>query len=29
MALQEKVHFFWGTDGSHFMKVINENGQKI
>ncbi|MRR16037.1 MAG: branched-chain amino acid ABC transporter substrate-binding protein [Deltaproteobacteria bacterium] len=28
MALQEKVHFFWGTDGSHFMKVINETAKK-
>jgi branched-chain amino acid transport system substrate-binding protein len=28
MALQEKVHFFWGTDGSHFMKVINETANK-
>ncbi len=24
MALQEKVHIFWGTDGSHMMKIINE-----
>ena len=24
MALQEKVHIFMGTDGSHMMKVINE-----
>ncbi len=31
MALQEKVHFFWGTDGSHLMKIINEvaNRHKI
>ncbi len=28
MALQEKVHFFWGTDGSHFMKIINETANK-
>ncbi len=28
MALQEKVHFFWGTDGSHFMKIINETAKK-
>lgn len=28
MALQEKVHFFWGTDGSHFMKIINETASK-
>ncbi len=28
MALQEKVHFFWGTDGSHFMKVINDTARK-
>ena len=24
MALQEKVHVFMGTDGSHMMKIINE-----
>ena len=24
MALQEKVHVFWGTDGTHYQKVINE-----
>lgn len=28
MALQEKVHVFWGTDGSHFMKVINDTANK-
>ena len=28
MALQEKVHFFWGTDGSHMMKIINETAKK-
>ena len=28
MALQEKVHFFWGTDGSHFMKIINDTARK-
>lgn len=28
MALQEKVHFFWGTDGSHFMKIINDTANK-
>jgi len=28
MAIQEKVHFFWGTDGSHLMKIINETANK-
>ena len=28
MALQEKVHVFLGTDGSHLMKVINEVASK-
>ncbi len=28
MALQEKVHFFWGTDGSNMMKIINETANK-
>ena len=28
MVLQEKVHFLWGTDGSHFMKIINEVANK-
>ena len=28
MALQEKVHAFWGTDGSHLMKVINQAAEK-
>lgn len=28
MALQEKVHVFLGTDGSHLMKVINEVANK-
>jgi ABC-type branched-subunit amino acid transport system substrate-binding protein len=28
MALQEKVHAFLGTDGSHLMKVINEVANK-
>ncbi len=28
MALQEKVHVLWGTDGSHIMKVINQTAAK-
>ncbi len=28
MALQEKVHVLWGTDGSHLMKVINQTAEK-
>jgi branched-chain amino acid transport system substrate-binding protein len=28
MALQEKVHAFWGTNGSHLMKIINETANK-
>lgn len=28
MALQEKVHAFLGTDGSHLMKIINETANK-
>ena len=28
MILQEKVHFLWGTDGSHMMKVINETANR-
>jgi branched-chain amino acid transport system substrate-binding protein len=28
MALQEKVQFFWGTDGSNMMKIINETANK-
>jgi ABC-type branched-subunit amino acid transport system substrate-binding protein len=28
MALQEKVHVVWGTDGSHMMKIINETAKK-
>src|SRR5512139_113520 len=28
MALQEKVHVLWGTDGSHLMKVINQVAAK-
>lgn len=28
MALQEKVHFFWGTSGSNMMKIINEVANK-
>lgn len=28
MALQEKVHVLWGTDGSHLMKVINQVADK-
>ena len=28
MALQEKVHAFLGSDGSHHMKVINETANK-
>jgi len=28
MALQEKVHVLWGTDGSHLMKVINQVAEK-
>ncbi len=28
MALQEKVHVLWGTDGSHIMKVINQTAEK-
>jgi len=28
MALQEKVHAFLGSDGSHYMKIINETANK-
>jgi ABC-type branched-subunit amino acid transport system substrate-binding protein len=28
MALQEKVHVLWGTDGSHMMKIINQTAEK-
>jgi branched-chain amino acid transport system substrate-binding protein len=28
MALQEKVHIFWGTDGTNMMKIMNEVGAK-
>jgi branched-chain amino acid transport system substrate-binding protein len=28
MALEEKVHVLWGTDGSHLMKVINQTAEK-
>ena len=28
MALQEKVHVLWGTDGSHLMKIINQTAEK-
>ena len=28
MALQEKVHFFWGTNGSNMMKIMNEVATK-
>jgi branched-chain amino acid transport system substrate-binding protein len=28
MALQEKVHIFWGTDGTNMMKIMNEVGTK-
>ena len=28
MALQEKVNVFWGTNGSHLMKIINDTGNK-
>ena len=28
MALQEKVKFFWGTDGSNMQKIINEVANK-
>ena len=28
MALQEKVHIFWGTDGSNMMKIINQVANK-
>ena len=28
MALQEKVHVFWGTDGSNMMKIMNEVAAK-
>src|SRR5271157_2339438 len=28
MALQEKVQFFWGTDGSNMQKIINETANK-
>ena len=28
MILQEKVHVLWGTDGSHFMRIINETANK-
>ena len=28
MALQEKVHAFLGSDGSHYMKIINETASK-
>ncbi|HMK66416.1 MAG TPA: ABC transporter substrate-binding protein [Thermodesulfobacteriota bacterium] len=28
MALQEKVHVLWGTDGSNLMKIMNEVGTK-
>jgi len=28
MALQEKVHVMWGTDGSNMMKIINETANK-
>jgi len=29
MALQEKVHAFWGTDGSHFQRIINDTAGKF
>ena len=28
MVLQEKVHVLWGTDGSHFMRIINDSANK-
>jgi ABC-type branched-subunit amino acid transport system substrate-binding protein len=28
MALQEKVHVLWGTDGSHLLKVMNQVAEK-
>ena len=28
MALQEKVHAFWGTDGSNMMRIMNEVANK-
>jgi len=28
LALQEKVHVFWGTDGSHMMRLINSAADK-
>ena len=28
MALQEKVHAFLGSDGSHYVKIINETANK-
>ena len=28
MVLQEKVHVLWGTDGSHFMRIINDTANK-
>jgi len=28
MALKEKVHFFWGTNGGNLMKIINDTANK-